>query len=123
MTTPRPRPPPELSIVIKSKLDTKELGGLLRTIRTSAKMTQVELARKLGVPQQNVAQFETGDRELMLSTMNKFVRALGWELTLTAKSISPTKGARDSSDGDGASKLPGPRKSRSKRSAGSVGKR
>src|SRR5690349_1090920 len=94
MTTPSPRPPPDLSIVIKSKLDTKELGGLLRTIRTSAKMTQVELARKLGIPQQNVAQFETGDRELMLSTMNKYVRALGWELTLTAKSMSSPNGVR-----------------------------
>ena len=86
-----PRPPPELSIVMKAKLDTKELGSLLRTIRISANMTQVELARKLGIPQQNVAQFETGDRELMLSTMNKYVRALGWELTLTATTGSGEK--------------------------------
>jgi transcriptional regulator with XRE-family HTH domain len=74
--------------VIKAKLNTKQLGGLLKNIRTSANMTQVELSKKLGIPQQSVAQFETGDRELMLSTMNKYVRALGWGLTLTARSIS-----------------------------------
>ena len=78
--------------MIRAKLNTKDLGGLLRTIRSSANMTQVELSKKLGLPQQNVAQFETGDRELMLSTMNKYVRALGWELTLTAKKGSRPRG-------------------------------
>jgi hypothetical protein len=31
------------------------------------RVTQVQLSKKLGIPQQSVAQFETGDRELMLS--------------------------------------------------------
>ena len=123
MTTPSPRPPPELSIVIKSKLDTKELGGLLRTIRTSAKMTQVELARKLGIPQQNVAQFETGDRELMLSTMNKYVRALGWELTLTARSAPSPKRGPDASQGERTPKLAAWKKARARRSSDSSRKK
>jgi transcriptional regulator with XRE-family HTH domain len=86
--------------VIKAKLNTGDLGALLRTIRMSADVTQVELSKKLGIPQQNVAQFEAGDRELMLSTMNKYVRALGWELTLTAKRMDPAKpDSADSSTG------------------------
>jgi predicted transcriptional regulator len=80
--------------VIKAKLNTADLGALLRTIRTSADVTQVELSKKLGIPQQNVAQFEAGARELMLSTMNKYVRALGWELTLTARKIDRADSAR-----------------------------
>ena len=112
MTPQGPRPP-ELSIVIKAKLDTKQLGALLRTIRTAANMTQVELARKLGIPQQNVAQFETGARELMLSTMNKYVRALGWELTLTAKSAPGAKPARGTARSEGAFKPPARKRARS----------
>src|SRR5689334_7506613 len=94
MPTPTSRPPPEQKIVIKAKLNTKKLGGLLKNIRTSANMTQVELSKKLGIPQQSIAQFETGDRELMLSTMNRYVRALGWELTLTAQNRSKAKRSR-----------------------------
>jgi len=123
MTKPSPRPPPELSIVIKAKLDTKELGGLLRTIRSSANMTQVELARKLDIPQQTVAQFETGARELMLSTMNKYVRALGWELTLTAKSISRTKGERGAKQGGEGRKSAARKRPASKQAPDSGGKR
>jgi transcriptional regulator with XRE-family HTH domain len=109
--------------VIKAKLDTKELGGLLRTIRSSVNMTQVEVARKLDIPQQTVAQFETGDRELMLSTMNKYVRALGWELTLTAKSISRPKGERGAKQGGEGRKSAARKRPASKRAADSGGKR
>ena len=58
---------------------------MIREIRTRANVTQVELAKKLRIPNQNISSLEAGDREGMLSTLNRIVRALGWELILVAR--------------------------------------
>ena len=71
--------------MIKARLNPKELGRLLRKVREAAHVTQGELARKLGVPFQNLSRLENGAREGMLSTINRYVRALGWELVLIAR--------------------------------------
>ena len=58
---------------------------MLRQVREAANVTQGELAKKLGVPFQNLSRLENGAREGMLSTINRYVRALGWELVLIAR--------------------------------------
>jgi predicted transcriptional regulator len=58
---------------------------MLRQVREASGVTQVELARRLGIPYTVVSRLEAGDREGMITTVNRYLRALGWELTLVAK--------------------------------------
>ena len=98
----KPPPPRELQMKLRATLDPRDLGKLLREIRTRANVTQVELAKKLRIPNQNISSLEVGDREGMLSTLNRIVRALGWELILVARprgsSDAGPSGKSDASD-------------------------
>ena len=44
-----------------------------------------ELAKRLGIPYQNLSRLEHGPCEGMLSTLNRYVQALGYELVITAR--------------------------------------
>jgi transcriptional regulator with XRE-family HTH domain len=83
----RELPAQEFELVLRSRLNAKELGALLRRVREAAKVTQGELAQRMGVPYQNLSRLENGrdDREGMLSTLNRYVRALGWEIVIVAR--------------------------------------
>ncbi len=50
---------------------------LLRELRLQRGMTQVELAQRLGKPQQFVSKFERGDRRLDVVEFYAVVRAVG----------------------------------------------
>jgi len=86
-----PRPPPqptdlaEAELVVSGKHKPKELGKLLRSIREASGVTQVRLAKRLKIPYTNVSRLENGAQEGMLSTVNRYLRALGWELVLVAR--------------------------------------
>jgi len=54
----------------------------LREARNQAGLSQSELARKVGVSQQQIALLESPDANLTLSTLLKVVRALGRELEI-----------------------------------------
>jgi transcriptional regulator with XRE-family HTH domain len=49
---------------------------LLKTLRRSAGVTQVELARRLGKPQQFISNVERGERRLDVVEYYAFIRAL-----------------------------------------------
>jgi transcriptional regulator with XRE-family HTH domain len=83
--TIRPQRATGFELVIKARLNPKELGRLLRQVREAANMTQQDLAKRLRIPYQNLSRLENGAREGMLSTVNRYVRALGWELVLIAR--------------------------------------
>jgi transcriptional regulator with XRE-family HTH domain len=83
--------------VIPARLNPKELGRLLRQVREAANLTQLELAKRLRVPYQNLSRLENGAREGMLSTINRYVRALGWELVIIAR---PRKSRSDEPEPD-----------------------
>ncbi len=57
---------------------------LLRKLREHRKVTQHELAEALGVAQSNISRIEHED-DPQVSTVRKFVEALGGELVLQAK--------------------------------------
>lgn len=82
---PEPKPPAPIELVLTAKFHPRDLGRLLKAVRTAAGVTQVELGRRLGVPYQNISRLENGEREGMVSTLNRYVRALGWELVITAR--------------------------------------
>ena len=56
--------------------------ALLQEARRRAGLTQTELARRAGVPQSTVAKIERGRREPTLSTLERLVRAAGFELRM-----------------------------------------
>lgn len=53
---------------------------LLRQSRRRASLSQRELARRAGVPQSTVGRIETGDIDPRASTLNRLLRACGFEL-------------------------------------------
>jgi DNA-binding XRE family transcriptional regulator len=55
----------------------------LADVRTGLGITQVELAKRLGVSQGNVSELERRD-DVYLSTLREYVEALGGELEISA---------------------------------------
>lgn len=58
----------------------RALQRALRDLRTSAGLTQVELAKRLAKPQSYVSKFESGERKLDLPELDEICRALGGNL-------------------------------------------
>jgi predicted XRE-type DNA-binding protein len=60
----------------------EQLTGTLRRFRVQAGLSQVEVARRLGVPQSFVSKYENGERRLDLIELEQVARALGTTLGL-----------------------------------------
>ena len=56
----------------------------LRELRHARKLTQVRMARKLGITQDSVSRLEKRS-DLLLSTLRKTVKAMGGNLSLVAE--------------------------------------
>ena len=56
----------------------------LRDLRRTLRRTQVDLAERLGINQENVSRMEQRD-DLLLSTLSRYVRAMGGKLSLVAE--------------------------------------
>ena len=59
------------------KEDSKKLGENLKKIRISKEITQIEIAKKLGVNRSFVSNIENGKNNPTLSTITSLARALG----------------------------------------------
>lgn len=66
-------------------------GGLLALARRSLRMTQAQLARRAGMPQSQVARFESGRGDAQLGTARRLFSALGLELVVSAAAKEPLK--------------------------------
>tara|TARA_Y100000780_G_scaffold132772_1_gene119308 strand:- start:19444 stop:19761 length:318 start_codon:yes stop_codon:yes gene_type:complete len=60
----------------------KELGNLLRLIRTNEGLTQSELAKKIGLKQVSISRLENGE-SVSLKTLEKVMIGMKLELSLT----------------------------------------
>lgn len=58
-----------------------DLPSPIRAARIAAGMTQQQLADALGVAQQSVTRWETGEREPRVSTLKRIAAALGCDIT------------------------------------------
>lgn len=58
------------------------LGQQFKRIRKVRKMTQKEVAAKMGVSDVSISQYERGQRNLTLEMMNKFANALNCQVTI-----------------------------------------
>ena len=63
-------------------------GELLRDKRKELRMTQKELADKMGRKQSYIARVERGDTDIQLSSFIRIVETLGFNLSLTEKELA-----------------------------------
>ena len=70
------------------------LSRSVREIRKEQKMTQKELARRLGSSQSRVAKIEAGDRSISLDLLCKSLFVMGLSLQGLADLIADTQEAR-----------------------------
>ena len=84
---------------------------MLSELRRGLDLTQVQLADRLAVTQENVSQIERGDTDMRVSTLRRYVEALGGRLelratfpdrsiTLAVESVRKTDGRRKPEDQD-----------------------
>ena len=74
-----------------------EACAVLRDARSRAGLSQSELARRAGVPQSVVSEYEAGKRQPALPTLARLVAATGHELTIGLERRDPTvRGLPDS---------------------------
>lgn len=71
----------------KSNRERPALLDLLKEVRVDAKLTQVDLARKLGQPQSFVSKYESGERRLDVLELRQVCRACGISLLDFARRI------------------------------------
>jgi DNA-binding XRE family transcriptional regulator len=62
--------------------DPRELGARLRSLRQSAGLTQVQLARELRTTQSAIARIECGRRRSSLDAINRVAGALGCRVSV-----------------------------------------
>ena len=80
----RNRMPPESRPSIDAKVRQLKAEMLLSELRKLSEMTQVEVARALGISQPEVSRLE-GEQDMQISTLAKLVGALGGELEIAVK--------------------------------------
>lgn len=67
-----------------------DTGSLLRQARTRAGLSQSDLARRVGVPQSVVSEYEANKREPALSTLARLIDGTGHELSLELRRTDPS---------------------------------
>ena len=63
-------------------------AGLIRLARAKSGMTQVELARNVGVSQQVISEYETGRKEPTLPSLRRLINAAGYEVRMRLEPLS-----------------------------------
>ncbi|MEU8676346.1 helix-turn-helix transcriptional regulator [Streptomyces sp. NPDC048560] len=69
---------------IKNEMVDAERGHELASLRKAQGMTQVQVAKAMGVTQGRISQIERGGVRLDTSTMSAYLQAIGGELTILA---------------------------------------
>jgi DNA-binding XRE family transcriptional regulator len=59
-------------------------AAMLRDLRRELDLTQAEMADRLSVSQENVSQIERGESDIRVSTLSRYVEALGGQLEVRA---------------------------------------
>jgi HTH-type transcriptional regulator/antitoxin HipB len=59
-----------------------KVGALLRQAREQAGLTQEEVAERLETKRSAISRIENGAGSIRLSTLERFARAIGWQLSL-----------------------------------------
>lgn len=65
----------------RRRLEHKRIQELLRELRVEAGLRQIDVARKLGVPQSRVSKYEWGERRLDLLEVRDLCKLFGVSLS------------------------------------------
>ncbi|NIG19643.1 helix-turn-helix transcriptional regulator [Pantoea sp. Al-1710] len=76
---------PESQKRIKDKVAVKIIEVQLRHLREELELSQVQLAEKMGVSQPAIAAIEARGDDIKLSSLKKYVEALGGKLSLNVE--------------------------------------
>jgi transcriptional regulator with XRE-family HTH domain len=76
------REKPEVVAMAKEKAASLLLGIRLAELRKQARFTQTEIAGVLGIKQPTVASMERDGQDIFLSSLKKYVEAMGGKLSL-----------------------------------------
>jgi transcriptional regulator with XRE-family HTH domain len=109
----------------------RDKSAMLRDLRRSLDLTQAAVAERLEVTQENVSQIERGEGDIRLSTLERYVAALGGKLELVATfpdrsvglSVGPTGTVRRQRVPSGRAAVAARRTSRPKKAATSAASR
>jgi HTH-type transcriptional regulator/antitoxin HipB len=71
----------------------RNLGWMLQSVRKSKKLTQSQLASRVGVSQSRISHLEQHPEELSLQQLMAWCSALGLELAIGAKGSSASPAA------------------------------
>ena len=66
----------------KSSTPQPTYADWIRILRTSLRMSQAELAKRVGIPQSHIASIETGKTDPQLTTMRRIFNALSCDLVI-----------------------------------------
>jgi transcriptional regulator with XRE-family HTH domain len=70
----------------------RALGEELVARRHSLGLSQTEVAARMGTSQSAVARLETGSTDVLLSTVDRYASALGWQLEWSLQRTADTPG-------------------------------
>lgn len=73
---------PESKQRIVEKVDVLRREISLSQLREELNISQIELAAAMGIKQPSVARMEQGDNDPRLSTISRYVKALGGEMSI-----------------------------------------
>jgi transcriptional regulator with XRE-family HTH domain len=90
----------DLSLLSRNSDMTRALASVLKEARLSRKLSQAELARKLGIRQRQISDLERATIDPRLSTIQNVARALDLELMLIPHHLISTVEALERTGGD-----------------------
>lgn len=67
----------------KEASDMLDIAIQIADARKKKKLTQIQLARRIGMPQSQIARLERGNNNVTLETVSRVVNALGRRVTIT----------------------------------------
>ena len=67
------------------------LASMLISARTAAKLSQLELAKKMGTSQSAIARLESGSAKPSLSTLERFAKATGTRVRVSLAPVAVRK--------------------------------
>lgn len=73
---------PEMQARVAERVEDVSIQIALNMLRDELNISQTELAAAMGVKQPSVARMEQADNDPRLSTLKRYVKALGGELSL-----------------------------------------
>lgn len=85
---------PEFAEDLESGYADFKVGALLRQAREEAGLTQEQVAERLETKKSAISRIENSAGSIRFSTLERYARAIGWQLSLELRPPQKSAGAR-----------------------------